>query len=257
MMDLAVDRLNFNSPTVLAGALADRVASELVLAIGERGHATLAVSGGRTPQLFFNCLSRADIPWDKVTITLVDERFVPVNDERSNEHLVRTHLLQNNAAKARFVGLYMKTITAELAAFSAASRVGGLKLPLDVVVLGMGNDGHTASLLPGGDRLKQAIDPACRAMVLPIHAKGVPEARLTMTLPVIINARFIALQIEGLAKLTTYEIAVQNGAETEMPLRAVLKHASHPVQVYWAPADGEPVEPMGSASFEEVILGEF
>lgn len=250
MMDMAVDQLDFNTPTVLAGALADRVASELALAIAERGHATLAVSGGNTPQLFFNCLSRADILWDKVTITLVDERFVPVDNERSNEYLVRNHLLQNNASKARFVGLYMKAITAELAAFSAASRVSGLKLPLDVVVLGMGNDGHTASFIPGGDRLKQALDPACRAMVLPIHAKSVPEARLTMTLPVIVSARFIALHIEGMAKLATYNLALQDGPEKEMPVRAVFRHTSHPVQVYWAPIDGEAIEP----SFKDDIF---
>jgi len=247
---LAVDRLNFSTSTELAVALADRVASELSVAVNERGQAVLAVSGGKSSQTFFHYLSRAEIPWENITITLVDERYVPVTSDRSNEKLVRDHLLQHAAAKARFIGLYNETFTTELAAFSAASRVDSLIRPFDVVILGMGEDGHTASLFPRGDRLKQAINPESRALVLPIHAKSAAEPRLTMTLPVLVSARFIALHIEGETKLAVFEQALMPGEDCDMPIRAVLKNASHPVQVYWSPA---PIKHDGSLEFDQLL----
>ncbi|WP_295897778.1 6-phosphogluconolactonase [uncultured Bartonella sp.] len=233
------NRLNFDTPSALASALADRVAAELSVAIVERKQAVLAVSGGKTPELFFHYLAKADIDWKNILVTLVDERFVPVTNDRSNERLVRTSLLQNFASKARFYGLYNPSITAELAAFSAASRINGLPRPFDVIVLGMGTDGHTASFFPGGDRLKQAIDPQSRALVLPIHARGLKEARLTLTLPVIAEARFIALHIEGQEKLDVFERALTDGPIEELPIRAVLKNTRHPIQVYWSPKEEE------------------
>ena len=196
------NRLNFDTPSALASALADRVAAELSVAIVERKQAVLAVSGGKTPELFFHYLAKADIDWKHILVTLVDERLVP-------------------------------------AAFSAASRINSLPRPFDVIVLGMGTDGHTASFFPGGDRLKQAIDTESRALVLPIHARGLKEARLTLTLPVIVEARFIALHIEGQTKLDVFERALQDGPVEELPIRAVLKNTRHPVQVYWSPNEEE------------------
>ncbi|WP_375616357.1 MULTISPECIES: 6-phosphogluconolactonase [unclassified Bartonella] len=239
MYRMNIDRLDFETPQTLALALADRVAAELSVSVLERKRAVLAVSGGKTPELFFHYLSKADIDWQKIIITLVDERFVPTHDERSNEHMVRCHLLQNFAAKARFVGLYHKAITAELAAFSAASRVNTLPKPFDVVVLGMGEDGHTASFFPDADRLKQALDLRTQALVLPLHAKSAVEPRLSLTLPVIMQSRCIILHFEGFQKRDCFEEACQDGAETEMPIRAILRNSPHLVQVYWSPAENE------------------
>ncbi|MCT6871044.1 MAG: 6-phosphogluconolactonase [Bartonella sp.] len=247
------NQLNFDTPAALASALADRVAAELSVAVVERKQAVMAVSGGKTPELFFHYLAKADIDWKNILITLVDERFVPVTDERSNERLVRSTLLQNFASKARFYGLYHPSITAELGAFSAASRINGLPQPFDVVVLGMGSDGHTASFFPGGDRLKQAIDPHCRALVLPIHAKGLTEARLTLTLPIIAQSRFIALHLEGREKLEVFEQALQDGPEKELPIRAVLRHSLHPIQVYWAPNEEDKRDVAGNNALFDTI----
>lgn len=235
MIALHIDRHTFDEREDLARSLADRVATELGLAINERNHATIAVSGGETPIVFFNHLSKIDIPWDKVTVTLVDERFVPPENSRSNERLVRQHLLKNYAEKARFVGLYMRSTTAELAAFSAASRINNLIRPFDVVILGMGLDGHTASFFPGGDRLKQAIDPQSRALVVPIHAKGAEEPRLTLTLPLLVEAHFIALHIEGDEKLHKFEQALENGDSAEIPIRAIIRNVATPLQLFWSP----------------------
>ncbi|WP_455475077.1 6-phosphogluconolactonase [Bartonella sp. B30(2025)] len=239
MHEMNIDRLNFKTPTALAVALADRVAAELRVSVLEHKRAILAVSGDKTAELFFHYLSKADIDWQNIIITLVDECFVPTNHEHSNEHVVRRYLLQNFAAKARFVGLYHKAVTAELAAFSAANRINTLPRPFDVIVLGMGVDGHTASFYPNADRLKQALDLQTQALVLPIHAKSTLERRLTLTLPVIVQSRFIVLHFEGFKKRDCFEIACQDGPEMEMPVRAVLRNAHHLVQVYWSPAENE------------------
>ncbi|WP_455482170.1 6-phosphogluconolactonase [Bartonella sp. B35(2025)] len=252
MHRMNIDRLNFETPTALALALADRVAAELSVSILERKQAILAVSGGKTPELFFYYLSKADIDWQNIIITLVDERFVPVNHERSNEHIVRRYLLQNFAAKARFVGLYHKAITVELAAFSAANRINTLPKPFDIIVLGMGIDGHTASFFSDADRLKQALDLQTQALVLPIHAKSALEPRLTLTLPVIIQSRSIILHFEGLQKRDCFEEVCRDESEIEMPIRAVLRHAHHLVQVYWSPAENEIGKVENSAGMVDV-----
>ncbi|WP_074380590.1 6-phosphogluconolactonase [Bartonella doshiae] len=239
MHEINIDRLDFETPTTLASALADRVAAELSISVLERKRAILAVSGGRTPELFFHYLSKADIDWQNIIITLVDERFVPAHHERSNEHMVRRYLLQNFAAKARFVGLYQKAITVELAAFTAANRINTLPRPFDVIVLGMGVDGHTASFFPDADRLKQALDLQTQALVLPLHAKSTLEPRLSLTLPVIIQSRCIILHFEGFQKRDCFEEVCQDGSEIEMPVRAVLRNAHHLVQVYWSPTEDE------------------
>ena len=107
--------------------------------------------------------------------------------------------------------------------------------PLDVVVLGMGTDGHTASFFPGGDRLKDAIDPKASDSVLPMQADGAGEPRLTLTLPPITDAGFLALHIEGDEKSRVLDAAMAGEDRYEMPVRAVLKQKQSPVHVFWAP----------------------
>ncbi|RCS25169.1 6-phosphogluconolactonase [Phyllobacterium salinisoli] len=231
---MAVEWHDFASSRDLAEALSAQIAACLTDGIKANGQAVLAVSGGTTPIALFEALSQQDIDWSGVTVTLVDERFVSPESERSNERLVHTHLLKDNAAQAKFVGLYNPALVAETAAIAAANRIDALSRPFDVVVLGMGTDGHTASFFPGGDRLDQAIDPESKALVLPMLAEGAGEPRLTLTLPVIAEARFIVLHIEGAAKREVLARAMQEGEETEMPIRAVLNHAQTPVHVFWA-----------------------
>lgn len=213
--------LSFDSREALAHGLAQDVATALTRAIAAKGHAVLAVSGGTTPRLFFAALSHIAIAWDKVTITLVDERQVPESSERSNARLVREHLIQNRAAAARFVPLVDNPGAASLPAF-------------DVVVLGMGNDGHTASFFPGGDTLSDAIDAATHKRLIAIAAPGAGEPRLTFTLPVLLAARLIALHIEGAEKRHVLAKALAEGAMEDMPVRAVLRSPA-PVTLYWCP----------------------
>lgn len=211
----------FEAREALAEGLARDVADELSRAIAAKGKATLAVSGGTTPKLFFDKLSQADIPWFRVTVTLIDERQVPETSERSNARLVRQHLLRNRAATASFVPLYGNP---------DADRLG----PFDVAVLGMGSDGHTASFFPGGDHLAQAIDSATPERLIAISAPGAGEPRLTFTLPVLEKAGRLALHIEGRDKKEVLEQALADGPTQDMPVRAVLRSPT-PLTLYWCP----------------------
>ncbi len=139
---------SFDNGAALAEGLATRVADALSAGITARGRASLAVSGGSTPKAFFKALSSAGIDWPKVTVTLVDERFVPPENDRSNHKLVAENLLQNAARAAAFVPLYHAGETAEEAATEATTATAGICQPFDVAILGMGTDGHTASFFP-------------------------------------------------------------------------------------------------------------
>jgi len=211
----------FETREALAESLARDVADELARAIEAKGRATLAVSGGTTPKLFFEKLSVIDIPWSRVSVTLVDERQVPESSERSNARLVRQHLLQNKAAAARFVPLVDNPEAEKIPAF-------------DVAVLGMGTDGHTASFFPGGDTLAEAIDSETAKRLIAITAPGAGEPRLTFTLPVLEQAGRLALHIEGAEKKQVLKQALAEGPEEDMPVRAVLRGAA-PVTLYWCP----------------------
>jgi len=225
----------FKDTAALAEGLADAVASVLKVAIAERGSASIAVSGGSTPKQFFKALSARELDWSKVTVTLVDERFVPADNARSNHLLVAENLLQGEAAKARFLPLYRKTATIGEAARLASTDIAAVAVPLNVVILGMGNDGHTASFFPGGDRLAEALSLQTPRGVITMEAEGAGEPRLTLTFSSLQDAHFLVLHIEGQAKKDTLEKALAGGEESEMPVRAVLNRAKTPVDIYWAP----------------------
>lgn len=215
------ERLAFANRDELAAALSLKVARVLSRAITQSGDATLAVSGGSTPKLFFNHLSRQQISWKKVTVTLVDERQVPEDSPRSNARLVRDALIQNEARVARFVPLFRNPAAEKLSDFTVA-------------ILGMGDDGHTASFFPGGDTLAEAVNPKTDKSLTEISAPGSGEPRITFTLPRLLASKFLALHIEGAGKQTVLEKALSGDNITEMPIRAVLQ-TTKPLAVYWCP----------------------
>lgn len=225
----------FESRTALAEALAERISSVLQAAIASRGSASLAVSGGSTPTLLFETLSSRAIAWDRVTVTLVDERFVGPDHGRSNHLLVRTHLLQNAAAKATFVPLYHPVASAEEAAALATAEIATFGKPFDVTILGMGSDGHTASFFPGGDHLAEALDASAPRRVMTMEAEGAGETRLTLSFSAIHDARLLVLHIEGVEKKAVLDKALSGTNEAEMPVRAVLDRAKTAPDIYWAP----------------------
>jgi 6-phosphogluconolactonase len=211
----------FTAREELAEQLARDVADELERAIEAKGKATLAVSGGTTPKLFFDRLSQQDLPWHRVTVTLVDERQVPETSERSNARLVRESLMKNKAAEAQFVPLFGNIAAEGLPGF-------------DVAILGMGSDGHTASFFPGGNHLAEALDSGTAKRLIEISAPGAGEPRLTFTLPVLEAAGRLKLHIEGAEKRSVLDKALAEGPQEEMPVRAVLRSAT-PMTLYWCP----------------------
>lgn len=232
---MAFSRKDFKNGSELAGALASRVAEALSHAVTERGSASIAVSGGSTPKAFFKALSAKDIAWNKVTITLVDERFVAADNPRSNHKLAAELLLVDKAAAARFVPLYHAAESAEAAAVEATRETADLCSPFDVAILGMGNDGHTASFFPGGNHLAEALDATREKGIMTMEAEGAGEPRLTFSFSALQDARLLCLHIEGAEKAAVLEKALGGSDEAEMPIRAVLHRASSPVEIYWAP----------------------
>ena len=221
-------------PVTLAESLAAAAAANLSAALAERDSASLALSGGNTPKAFMRALSAQSLDWSRVAVTLVDERWVPEDHARSNARLLRENLLQGPAAAARFLSLYRATAAPEDALDEVESDLAALALPFDAVVLGMGNDGHTASFVPGGDRLAEALDPVSTQRVLPMRAPGAGEPRITLTLPTLLAARHLYLHIEGAEKRAVLAQAVSGtGAGAEFPIRAVLRHARSPLATYW------------------------
>ena len=207
-----------------AAALARMVSGQLSQAIGARGRATLCVPGGTTPAAFLRALAGEAVDWPRLTVLLNDERWVAPDHERSNARLLGETLLKGAASAARYVPLWRDTPTPEegLAQLEPAVRAC---LPIDVLVLGMGNDGHTASLFPGADRLAEALDPECRPVLAAMRAPGAPEPRITLTLPVLLAAREIHLLIAGRDKRDTLDRVSGDGPIAEAPVRAILKSA--------------------------------
>jgi 6-phosphogluconolactonase len=232
---MAFSRNDFETGAALADALANRVADALSEAVAVRGFANLAVSGGSTPKAFFKALSAKDIAWDKVSITLVDERFVPADNPRSNHKLAAELLLVGKAAAARFVPLYHPAENAEAAAAMATEETAALCSPFDVAILGMGNDGHTASFFPGGNHLAEALDASREKGIMTMDADGAGEPRLTFSFSALQDARLLVLHIEGAEKAAVLEKALNGDNEADMPIRAMLNRASSPVEIYWAP----------------------
>ncbi|NOX73506.1 MAG: 6-phosphogluconolactonase [Alphaproteobacteria bacterium] len=205
----------------LAQGLAALVAGQLAVALADQGRATLVVPGGTTPGPFLRLLSDAAIDWGNVRVMLSDERFVPETSKRSNTRLLRETLLQGPAAAASLVPLVAEGTSPEdvIAVLTDAIKTA---LPIDVCVLGMGADMHTASLFPGADRLDEALDPDSKAVLLPMRATGAPEPRLTLTAQVLRATKKTHILIAGRNKKRAFEVAEQQGPSTAAPIRAIL-----------------------------------
>ncbi|HTV95278.1 MAG TPA: 6-phosphogluconolactonase [Steroidobacteraceae bacterium] len=219
----------------LVAELALDIAASLGRAIAQRGMASLVVSGGRSPIKLFERLRRQSLEWSRVCVALADERWVEPTDAGSNEKLVRDFLLRDAAASARFAGLKNAAPSPDLGAVSAWETFARVPRPFDTTVLGMGDDGHTASLFPHSPNLKSALDPAAAPGCVGMWAPSAPQARLSLNLSALLDSRRVIVFIMGDGKWRTFSAANEPGPIEEMPVRAVLRQQRTPVEVAWAP----------------------
>ncbi|MFD1215386.1 6-phosphogluconolactonase [Microbulbifer celer] len=224
----------------LTQALTSECAQLLQSGIKANGQATFLVSGGSTPEPVYRALSKRPLPWQQINVALVDERWVEPGESGSNQTFISNSLLQNDAAQAPFLG--MKNAAENPAAGEEACErdYRELPAPYDICILGMGNDGHTASFFPYAEGLDEALDSESEQLCKAITAKqsavtGAHTERMTLTLSAILQAKEIKLLITGEDKLKVYRQALLGDDEQEMPVRSILKQGLKPVTVYWAP----------------------
>jgi 6-phosphogluconolactonase len=228
----------FQDQETLVAELAEKITQAVQKSITRHGWASLAVSGGSTPQPLFTKLSQQNISWQDVIITLVDERWVDPADAASNERLVRQYLLQDQAAAATFIGLKNIFPTAIEGQAQCRQDLRKVPRPFTVLLLGMGHDGHTASLFPGSSQLVAATDmhseAICMATCMATTPANVAHERMTLTLPTLLDADEIILHIHGREKKAVLAKAQEEGLAEDMPIRFILRQQQTPVAVYWA-----------------------
>ena len=229
------DYVNFYSATnseSLASDLSLSIGEILIEAIRKRGRASMAVSGGSTPISLFKNFSLLSIDWTKVDLTLVDDRWVSSKSDYSNELLVRTHLIKNKAAKVNFIPLKNDSKTAKEGQKISEEILRNITLPFDVIVLGMGNDGHTASLFSCSEEFSDAMDLNNLNKLISISPKTASYERISLTAKVIIESKNIFLHLNGSNKLHTLESAMELRDSSKMPIYAFLEKG---LNIYWSP----------------------
>ena len=222
----------FTSTEALNEEFATKIIAILQIAIAEKGQASLIVSGGNTPKPLFAELSQADLDWSKVVISLADDRWVDTNDAASNDKLVREHLLVGNAAAATFISLKHNFADANDAVSACEAALSNVKMPFDVLILGMGEDGHTASLFPCSKELQAGLDLNSGKKYIAVQPTIATHQRMSLTLPALLASSHIFLHLTGAAKQAVVAQALAS-TETQMPIKAVLDRAN--VQLMWAP----------------------
>ncbi len=227
----------FDSKNAASAALADHIARRLEAAVAKRGSASIVVSGGTSPLATYRALRRYKLPWHKVTVVPSDERLVPPDHEDSNSGMLRREFMQEEAATARLLSLADAAVPDDTQLASLNARLDRLARPLDIVLLGLGDDGHTASLFPDSPDIGNTLNGTDFCVLQePAH---LDVARLSLTPALLLDAREIILLFFGAEKRAVYDCAVAGGDVEEMPIRFVLQQQVTPVSTFWAPETGE------------------
>lgn len=228
----------FPDAAAMADAAAAVIVRALASAVAARGVASMVGSGGRTPAAIYDRLSHIDVPWRQVTIVPGDERWVAQGDGASNEAMIAQALVRDRARDVRLIGLKNDAATPDAGLAGIARRLQDVPRPFDVVMLGMGTDGHTASLFPGAAGLAAALDPDGAADLVAITPNPLPPeapfARISLTVRALLDSRLIMLFVQGAAKKRVLEEALAGTDAQTMPVRAVLHQTRVPVSIYYA-----------------------
>lgn len=224
---------DFGSREAAAATLASAVATDIQAGVADNQAARVVLCGGTSPVEMFHSLASRPLGWGRVTVVPSDERWVPVDHEDSNEGLLNRTLLQGAAANARLLGLYRhdRDRADALADIDAdISKLGGA---FDHVVLGMGGDGHTASIFPHAVNVEAML--AARQRVLTPELPAGETPRVSLSLPSLLSARAISLLFFGADKRAVFERAAAGEPPATLPIAAILNNAPVPVRVFWAP----------------------
>lgn len=230
----------FNDRPSLFTHLTNDCHTHLTKALNEHCTTTLMVSGGSTPAPLFEALSLSDLDWNNIRVALVDERWVDQNHSASNEGLIDRSLLINNAQQSIFTGMKTKATSATEGVAETEASYQTLPKPFAITLLGMGSDGHTASLFPHADGLSEALSEENEQLTAVINAKpskvtGSNTERLTLTLSGLLHSERFILLLTGEEKLVTFREAMTEGPIEDMPIRALLRQSKVPFELYWAP----------------------
>ncbi|MBL4828120.1 MAG: 6-phosphogluconolactonase [Spongiibacteraceae bacterium] len=230
----------FKTRDALLSALTQECSVRLTQAIENKQRASFLVSGGSTPVPLYDVLSTQVLSWKDVDVALVDERWVSVDSEYSNQCLVKNTLLKNKASSANFIGMKTDHHRAVDAQAEVEANYRRISSPFDIVLLGLGLDGHTASLFPEAQMNEHALSLEGEVLCTAVNAKqskvtGELTQRMSLSLKAITSAKQIILFITGDDKLAVYRQALTADCVIKTPIAAVLQQQCCPVSVYWSP----------------------
>jgi len=221
---------NFQTRESCAETLADDIADALKSAIAQEGRASLALSGGNSPKQVLPILASASLPWSCIDVTLTDERCVPRSHIDSNAAMVRAHFLEQGADAVSFHPLWEEDVDIDAGLKSATATLQAFPWPLDVVYLGMGDDGHFASLFPSDDVMKFE---GSNSPVVGGWAPSAPRQRISLSLPIILKSRQIFLHVSGRGKRETFERARQSPPDPRCPISILTNDDTIDLRVYF------------------------
>lgn len=230
----------FKDRESLFKTLASNCEKHLQQALNDNATACLMVSGGSTPAPVYVRLSHTDLAWNNIHIALVDERWVDKDHAASNEALIMRSLLINNAENARFTPMKTSADSAQAGCEETEQRYQQLPKPFTVTLVGMGNDGHTASLFPHAQGLSTALLEDAARLTAAITAKqsavtGPNTERISLTLTGLLQSQRLIVLLTGEEKRAVFRTAMSEGPVEDMPIRAILRQQKVPVELFWAP----------------------
>jgi len=221
----------FDTRPAASAAVAARMAGLVGARLARDGEANFVVGGGTTPGKAFDCLSEYELDWEKVQVALSDERWVPSDHDDSNERLVRNSLLKDSASAGRILSIYEAGTSVEDRVIALQSQKPKTRFACSMV--GMGSDGHFASLFPDADCLEAGLRLKNKSFYVPVRTSASPHPRISMTLSALLASDEVLLFFFGKEKLAVYDNA--HTVDKTYPITALLEQEETPVNLYWAP----------------------